>query len=85
MSKKYLIVGGVAGGASAAARLRRLGEEDQIVMFEKGPNVSFSNCCLPYHLSGQIENSEDLVLMNPEQFRGQYNINAFYHKKCSRY
>ena len=76
MSKKYLIVGGVAGGASAAARLRRLGEEDQIVMFEKGPNVSFSNCCLPYHLSGQIENSEDLVLMNPEQFRGQYNIDA---------
>ena len=76
MSKKYLIVGGVAGGASAAARLRRLGEEDQIIMFEKGPNVSFSNCCLPYHLSGQIENAEDLVLMDPEKFRTQYNIDA---------
>ena len=76
MSNKYLIVGGVAGGASAAARLRRLGEEDQIIMFEKGPDVSFSNCCLPYHLSGQIKNAEDLVLMNPDKFRGQYNIDA---------
>jgi len=76
MSKKYLIVGGVAGGASAAARLRRLGEEDQIIMFEKGPNVSFSNCCLPYHLSGQIKNAEDLVLMEPATFKGQYNIDA---------
>ena len=76
MSKKYLIVGGVAGGASAAARLRRLGEEDQIIMFEKGPNVSFSNCCLPYHLSGQIKKAEDLVLMDPVKFSGQYNIDA---------
>ncbi len=76
MKKKYLIVGGVAGGASTAARLRRLGEDDQIIMFEKGPDVSFSNCCLPYHLSGQIKNAEDLVLMNPEKFRGQYNIDA---------
>ena len=76
MSRKYLIVGGVAGGASAAARLRRLGEEDQIIMFEKGQDVSFSNCCLPYHLSGQIENAEDLVLMDPEKFRTQYNIDA---------
>ena len=76
MEKKYLIVGGVAGGASTAARLRRLGEDDQIIMFEKGPDVSFSNCCLPYHLSGQIENTEDLVLMDPEKFKGQYNIDA---------
>ena len=76
MNKKYLIVGGVAGGASAAARLRRLGENDQIIMFEKGPDVSFSNCCLPYHLSGQIKNAEDLVLMNPKKFDGQYNIDA---------
>lgn len=45
--KKILIVGGVAGGASAAARLRRLNEEDKIIMFEKGPHVSFSNCSLP--------------------------------------
>ncbi len=73
---KYLVVGGVAGGASAAARLRRLSEEDQIIMFEKGPHVSFSNCCLPYYLSGTVKKAEDLVLMTPEKFIGQYNIDA---------
>ncbi len=76
MSKKYLIVGGVAGGASTAARLRRLGEDDQIIMFEKGPHVSFSNCSLPYHLSGQVPKVESLVMMNPEVFLKQYNIDA---------
>lgn len=74
--KKIIIVGGVAGGASAAARLRRHSDEDQIIMFEKGPNVSFSNCCLPYHLSGMIEKPEDLVLMCPEKFHSQYRIDA---------
>jgi NADPH-dependent 2,4-dienoyl-CoA reductase/sulfur reductase-like enzyme/rhodanese-related sulfurtransferase len=76
MGKRYLIVGGVAGGASTAARLRRLSEEDQIVMFEKGPHVSFSNCSLPYYLSGVVEQPEDLVLMTPEKFGKQYNIDA---------
>ncbi len=76
MSRKMLVVGGVAGGASAAARLRRHSEEDQIIVFEKGPNVSFSNCCLPYHLSGMIEKAEDLVLMTPELFKKQYNIDV---------
>lgn len=76
MKRKILIVGGVAGGASAAARLRRNSEEDQIIMFEKGPHVSFSNCSLPYHLSGMIQESDDLVLMNPELFLKQYNIEA---------
>lgn len=76
MSKKYLIIGGVAGGASTAARLRRLSEEDQIIMFEKDPYVSFSNCSLPYHLSGVVEDSNSLVLMTPEQFKTQYNIEA---------
>ena len=61
MGKKVVIIGGVAGGASVAARTRRLDEAAEIIMFEKGPNVSFSNCCLPNHLSGMIENSEDLV------------------------
>lgn len=74
MSKKILIVGGVAGGASAAARIRRLDESANIIVFEKGPHVSFSNCCLPYHLSGQIENHEELVLMTPDKFFNQYNI-----------
>ena len=74
--KKILIIGGVAGGASAAARLRRHSEEDQIIMFEKGPHVSFSNCCLPYHLSGVIETADELVLMSPEKFAAQYKIDA---------
>ena len=74
--KKILIVGGVAGGASAAARLRRLSEEDNIIMFEKGPHVSFSNCALPYHLSGVIDEADKLVLMSPEKFKAQYNIEA---------
>ena len=76
MKKKILIVGGVAGGASAAARLRRLSEEDEIIMFEKGPHVSFSNCSLPYHLSGVIDTADKLVLMSPEKFLVQYNIKA---------
>lgn len=76
MKRKIVIVGGVAGGASAAARLRRHSEDDQIIMFEKGPHVSFSNCSLPYHLSGIIKEADDLVLMNPELFLKQYNIDA---------
>lgn len=76
MGRKILIIGGVAGGASAAARLRRNNEEDQIIMFERGPHVSFSNCSLPYHLSGIVEAADDLVLMNPELFLKQYNIDA---------
>ena len=74
--KKILIIGGVAGGASTAARLRRHSEEDRIIMFEKGPHVSFSNCGLPYHLSGMISEAEKLVLMSPEKFLAQYNIEA---------
>lgn len=73
---KYLIVGGVAGGAGTAARLRRLDESAEIIMFDKGPYVSYSNCCLPYRLSGAVDKTEKLVLMNPERFSRQYNIQA---------
>ncbi|MFD2729340.1 FAD-dependent oxidoreductase [Enterococcus camelliae] len=76
MSKKIVVIGGVAGGASAAARIRRLDEQAEIIMFEKGPYVSFSNCCLPFHLSGTVAKASDLVLMSPEQFKNQYNIIA---------
>ncbi|WP_112181942.1 FAD-dependent oxidoreductase [Paraliobacillus zengyii] len=76
MGKRILIIGGVAGGASVAARIRRLDEEAEIVMFEKGPHVSFSNCSLPYHLSGEIEDSQRLILMNPGKFDAQYKIEA---------
>lgn len=74
--RNILIVGGVAGGASTAARLRRNSEKDRIIMFEKGPHVSFSNCSLPYYLSGEIEDAEDLVLMDPALFLKQYHIEA---------
>ncbi len=76
MSKRILIVGGVAGGASVAARARRVDEQAEIIMFEKGPYVSFSNCALPYYLSGTVKKAEHLVLMSPERFHKQYNIEA---------
>jgi len=76
MSKRILVVGGVAGGASAAARCRRLDENAGVIMFERGPVVSFSNCCLPYHISGIIENEETLILMNPLKFKMMFNIDA---------
>ena len=76
MGKKVLVVGGVAGGASAAARVRRLDESAEVIMFEKGPHVSFSNCSLPYHLSGMVKESDELVLMDPKEFKTKYNIEA---------
>ena len=76
MKQKIVIVGGVAGGASAAARLRRLSEEYEIVMFEKGRYMSFSNCSLPYYLSGVIPSVDTLILMEPERMLKQYRIKA---------
>jgi NADPH-dependent 2,4-dienoyl-CoA reductase/sulfur reductase-like enzyme len=76
MAKKILIIGGVAGGASAAARLRRLSENDTIIIFERGAHVSFSNCSLPYYLGGVVPQAESLVMMSPEKFKKQYNIEA---------
>src|SRR5690625_2288171 len=76
MGKKVLIVGGVAGGASVAARVRRLDEHAEVIMFERGPHVSFSNCSLPYHLSGIVEDSQKLILMDPKIFKNRYNIEA---------
>ncbi len=74
MERKYLIIGGVAAGASVAARLRRLDEKAKIIMIDKGDYVSFSNCSLPYRIGGVIKKDEDLVLMNPKKFLNQYNI-----------
>ncbi|AZO96065.1 FAD-dependent oxidoreductase [Halocella sp. SP3-1] len=76
MANRILVVGGVAGGASVAARARRLDESAEVIMFERGHNVSFSNCALPFHLSGIVEKSEDLVLICPETFKKRYNIEA---------
>lgn len=71
-----VIVGGVAGGASAAARIKRLDESRQVIIFERGEHVSFSNCCLPYHLSGTVEDSEDLIMITPEGFRKRFDIDV---------
>lgn len=84
MSKKILIVGGVAGGASAAARLRRLDEEAQIIMFERGEHISFANCGLPYHIGGAIENREDLLLQTPESFRKRFNVDVRVRNEVTR-
>ena len=75
-SKKYIIVGGVAGGASIAARLRRLDEFADITMVERGRDVSFSNCSLPYFLGGEIEDAESLKLISPKAFHRLYRIRA---------
>lgn len=74
MSKKILIIGGVAGGASAAARARRLDESAQIIVFERGPHISFANCGLPYHIGGEIEQREKLLLQTPESFNRRFNV-----------
>lgn len=71
---KIIIVGGVAGGMSAATRLRRLNEEAEIIVLEKGPYVSFANCGLPYHISGEIEDREQLVVQTPEALKARYNL-----------
>ena len=76
MHKKVVIIGGVAGGASAAARIRRLDENADITMFERGEHVSFSNCALPFFLSRTVKTSEELALMSPAKFLKQYNIKA---------
>ncbi|QYK13644.1 FAD-dependent oxidoreductase [Shewanella rhizosphaerae] len=72
--KKILIIGGVAGGASAAARARRLSETAEIIMFERGEYVSFANCGLPYHISGEIAQRSALVLQTPESFKARFNV-----------
>lgn len=76
MSKKYLVVGGVAGGMSTAARLRRLDPFAEIQVFEKGPHVSFSNCSLPFHLSEMISPVEKLIMMTVEELKSQYNLDV---------
>ncbi|WP_427339921.1 CoA-disulfide reductase [Caloranaerobacter sp. DY30410] len=76
MSKKVLIVGGVAGGASTAARLRRLDETAEIIMFEKGEHISFANCGLPYYIGGTIEQRDALLVQTPEKMKSRFNIDV---------
>ena len=76
MSKKVVIIGGVAGGASAAARLRRLDEGAQIVVLERTGYVSYANCGLPYYVGGVIADREELTLQSPESFRRRFNVDV---------
>ena len=78
-ARRIVIVGGVAGGASAAARARRVDESAEIHMFERGPYISFANCGLPYHIAGEIQNRSKLLIMTPEKMwvrsRVQVHVN----------
>jgi NADPH-dependent 2,4-dienoyl-CoA reductase/sulfur reductase-like enzyme len=73
---KVIIVGGVAGGASCAARLRRLDEKAEILMVERGPYVSYANCGLPYHVGGVIEKESSLLVASENTFRAQFAIDC---------
>jgi NADPH-dependent 2,4-dienoyl-CoA reductase/sulfur reductase-like enzyme/rhodanese-related sulfurtransferase len=73
---RLLIVGGVAGGASAAARARRLSEAAEIVLFERGPDVSFANCGLPYHIGGEIADRAKLLVVTPERLKARYRLDV---------
>ena len=71
---RLVIVGGVAGGASCAARARRLAENIEIIMLERGPYVSFANCGLPYRVGNIIKNDKELLVATPKLFKNRFNI-----------
>lgn len=76
MKKEIVIVGGVAGGATAATRIRRMDENSNITIYEQGEYVSFANCGLPYYIGGEIEKKQDLLLQTPTGFKKRYNIDV---------
>ena len=76
MNKKVLIIGGVAGGASAATRLRRLDEHAEIIMFERGEHISFANCGLPYYIGGVIKERDELLVQTAESMKSRFNIDV---------
>jgi NADPH-dependent 2,4-dienoyl-CoA reductase/sulfur reductase-like enzyme/rhodanese-related sulfurtransferase len=84
MAKKVLIVGGVAGGASAAARLRRLDEEAEIVLFERGAHISFANCGLPYYIGEKIQDRSKLLVQTPESMKARFNLDVRTHSEVTK-
>ena len=84
ISRKVLIVGGVAGGASAAARLRRLDEEAEIIIFERGEHISYANCGLPYYVSGVINERDALLVIKPEAMRNRFLIDVRIYSEVTR-
>jgi NADPH-dependent 2,4-dienoyl-CoA reductase/sulfur reductase-like enzyme/rhodanese-related sulfurtransferase len=77
--EKIIIVGGVAAGATAAAKVRRLSPDAKIIMLEAGPDISFANCGLPYYIGGDIKSRSKLILQSPESFNEQYNVEVHTH------
>ena len=73
---KYLIIGGVAGGATAAARLRRIDENSEIILLEKGKYISYANCGLPYYIGGIISQRDRLLVQTPESFARRFRIDV---------
>ena len=76
---KIVIVGGVAGGATAAARIRRLDEKAEIIVFERSGYISYANCGLPYYIGGTIADSEELTLQTPESFYSRFRVDMRVH------
>ena len=83
MTEKILIVGGVAGGMSAATRLRRLNENAEIIVFEKGPYVSFANCGLPYYVGGEIAEREKLIVQSAQVLKKRFNLEVRENSKVT--
>ena len=81
---KVIIVGGVAGGASAATRLRRLNEQAEIIIFERSGFVSYANCGLPYFVGDVMTDPEELTLQSPESLFRRFRINVWIIKNCPR-
>jgi NADPH-dependent 2,4-dienoyl-CoA reductase/sulfur reductase-like enzyme/rhodanese-related sulfurtransferase len=81
---KLVIIGGVAGGASAAARARRLSESAEIILLERGPDVSFANCGLPYHIGGEIQDRAKLLVATPEFLRNRMNLDVRTKSQATR-
>uniref|UniRef100_UPI00321762FD FAD-dependent oxidoreductase n=1 Tax=uncultured Draconibacterium sp. TaxID=1573823 RepID=UPI00321762FD len=81
--EKILIIGGVAAGATAAAKARRISPEAQITMLEAGPDISFANCGLPYYIAGDIDSRSKLILQSPESFKEQYDVTVFTNTKVT--
>ncbi len=79
---KVVIIGGVAGGMSAATRLRRLNETAEIIVLEKGPYVSFANCGLPYYVAGEIEERSDLLVQTPEALQARFELDVRPHSEA---
>lgn len=74
---KVIIIGGVAAGATAAAKTRRLSPDAEIIMLEAGPDISFANCGLPYYIGGDIKSRSKLILQSPQSFKDQYNVDVY--------